>query len=158
MFWFKKKNPVPQGIVAPVIGQIKDLAEVSDPVFAQGTLGPGFAVDTESNTIVAPISGEVIVMFPTGHACALRGENGVEVLVHIGIDTVKLKGEGFQALVAQGQYVTAGTPVVQLRDWKETAARVPSMDTVVVVTNADRFNVGAVDKNAAFGQIVVELK
>ncbi|ARU45174.1 PTS sugar transporter subunit IIA [Corynebacterium silvaticum] len=151
MFGFKKKNPVPQGIVAPVIRQIKDLAEVSDPVFAQGTLGPGFAVDTANNTIVAPISGEVIVMFPTGHACALRGENGVEVLVHIGIDTVKLKGEGFQALVAQGQ-------LVQLRDWKETAARVPSMDTVVVVTNADKFNVGAVDKNAAFGQIVMELK
>lgn len=131
MFGFKKASQV----VAPVEGTIIPLSEVPDPVFAQGMLGEGFAVETAGDIVRSPVDGEIIVLFPTAHAFAVRTPKGEEVLVHIGVDTVSLKGEGFHALAAQGDQVKAGTPVVQLTDLEALAEKVPSLVTIVVSTD-----------------------
>ncbi|MGN7150794.1 glucose PTS transporter subunit IIA [Arthrobacter sp. SAFR-179] len=97
-----------QELRAPANGTIIALSEVPDPVFAGGTLGDGFAVDPQDGRFVAPVSGKVVTVFPTGHAYGIRTDDGVDVLLHIGMDTVKLKGEGFTTHVAKGDQVTAG--------------------------------------------------
>ncbi|MBF0844136.1 PTS glucose transporter subunit IIA, partial [Streptococcus danieliae] len=95
-------------VASPLEGLVLPLEEVSDPVFASGAMGRGFAVKPESDLAYAPVSGEVTIAFETGHAYGLRTDQGVELLIHIGIDTVSLEGAGFDARVKQGQQVEAG--------------------------------------------------
>lgn len=94
MFFDKKKKI---DVKAPALGKVVELDEVPDEVFAGRMLGDGFAVIPEDGTFKAPVSGKIGSFFPTGHAFGIEGEDGLEVLVHIGIDTVELKGEGFKA-------------------------------------------------------------
>lgn len=107
---FKKKEV----ITAPVAGTIIPLEEVKDPVFSQKMMGDGFAVVPSGQTVYAPMSGIISVCFPTHHAIGMKMDNGAEVLIHIGIDTVKLGGEGFKALVEQGQTIKQGDPLVHV--------------------------------------------
>jgi PTS system N-acetylglucosamine-specific IIC component len=86
---------------------------VPDPTFAQGIMGPGVAIEPEDGLVLAPAEGTVAHVFPTGHAVALRLEDGVEVLIHVGLDTVQMRGEGFETLVEAGQHVVAGTPLLR---------------------------------------------
>ena len=92
----------PNALVAPVSGKIIPLSEVPDPVFAEKLAGDGMAIIAEGDTIVAPADGEVTLIFKTKHAFAMTLENGLELLVHIGLETVSLDGEGFEQLVEQG--------------------------------------------------------
>lgn len=102
----------------PFAGEVVAMTEVPDPVFAQGMVGDGFAVvpdpGAEVLEVCAPASGRLLKVFGSLHAFALVTEEGLEVLVHIGLDTVELKGEGFEALAATGDTVTAGQPVVRV--------------------------------------------
>lgn len=95
-------------ICSPVDGKSVDLSETNDEVFSQKMMGDGAAVIPEDGTIYAPIDGEITVAYETKHAYGIKGDNGAEVLLHIGIDTVNLKGENFTSNVAQGQRVRKG--------------------------------------------------
>ena len=106
---FKKKG---EQIFAPAAGTVMALADVPDPVFASGAVGEGFAVDPSEGNFVSPVDGELILLAKTLHAFAVRTDAGAEILVHIGMDTVKLKGEGFTAHRAKGESVKQGDLII----------------------------------------------
>ena len=99
-------------ITAPLAGTVLPLSEVPDPVFSKGTMGPGVGIMPTGDTVFAPAGGMVVAAQPSGHAFGLVLDGGIELLIHVGIDTVQLKGEGFDVKVTKGQKVTAGTPLV----------------------------------------------
>ena len=101
-------------IKAPVNGQCVDLSQVPDEVFSKRMMGDGVAIRPTDGLYVAPADGELAMLFKTGHAYGMILSNKVEILIHIGIDTVELQGEGFEILAEQGQKVTAGTPIVRV--------------------------------------------
>ncbi|MDO4791246.1 MAG: sucrose-specific PTS transporter subunit IIBC [Buchananella hordeovulneris] len=123
---------------APVAGAVVPLEELSDKTFASGLLGPGVAIAPSGGPVVAPFDGEVIVAFPTGHAYGLRSDTGVEVLIHIGMDTVNLGGRGFTPRVQEGQRVKRGQVLAEV-DWALLEAEGLQTLTPVVVSNAARF-------------------
>jgi len=134
---FGRKQPLK--VVAPMKGEVKPITEVPDPVFAEKMMGDGFCVFPEilsAAQVVSPVDGEVVNLFPTGHAVGIRTSGGLEVLVHIGIDTVKLQGKGFRILVTEGAKVTAGQPLMEV-DLTAIQGDVPSLATPVVFTNLD---------------------
>lgn len=99
---------------APAEGRLLSIEQVNDPVFSQRMMGDGFAIVPEGEYFYAPFTGTVEMVFPTGHAIGLKSENGIEVLIHIGLDTVKLKGEGFRSLVKQGDKIMIGDPLIKV--------------------------------------------
>lgn len=125
-------------ILSPLDGTIVPLAEIPDPVFSKGTMGPGLAVMPSGNTAFAPGDGIVVAAQSTGHAFGLVLDGGIEVLIHIGIDTVNLKGEGFEVHVAKGDKVTTGTPLVTF-DRKVIEDAGYSLITPVIVLNGKKF-------------------
>lgn len=98
---------------SPVSGEIVNLENVNDPVFASRTLGDGIAIQPRENTISAPLAGKLKLMFHTGHAFVIEAEDGLNVMVHVGIDTVRHKGAGFQILKEQGSRVEPGDEIVK---------------------------------------------
>ena len=125
-------------VTAPIKGRSVPLSEVADPTFSQGLLGPGMAIVPDSGPVVSPVDGEVLVAFPTGHAYGLRSASGVELLIHVGMDTVKLDGKGFTPHVKAGDKVRRGTPLVDV-DWAAIKAAGYETVTPVVVSNATKF-------------------
>ena len=134
-------------IVSPVRGRLIPLSEVPDPMFSGGVLGGGAAVLPSDGDVTAPVAGVLTAVFPTGHAYGITTDDGVEVLVHIGIDTVNLKGAHFTALVAAGERVEVGTPLARV-DWSAVRAAGYDVTTPIVVTNSDDFEVDAVITSA----------
>ncbi|WP_282201319.1 glucose-specific PTS transporter subunit IIBC [Collibacillus ludicampi] len=120
--------------VSPLAGTIVDLKDVPDEVFSQKLMGDGFAIEPSDGLVVSPVDGTVTTFFPTKHAIGLLADNGREILIHFGIDTVKLQGEGFEALVEQGEKVKAGQPLLRV-DLNVIKEKVPSMATPVIFTN-----------------------
>ncbi|MFR3286282.1 MAG: PTS glucose transporter subunit IIA [Enterococcus casseliflavus] len=112
MLNFLKKNK--KSIVAPATGIFEKLEELSDPVFSKGMMGRGFAIEAKNETIVSPIDGFVSSIFPTKHALGIKTKSGIELLVHVGIDTVELNGEGFDIKVQEGQKVKAGNTLMNI--------------------------------------------
>lgn len=100
-------------VLAPLDGTVVDLEIVPDEVFAQKMAGDGVAIDPSGRVAVAPISGDLVKLFAGGHAFGIATSDGVELIVHIGLDTVELKGEGFENIATEGQIVQAGTPIVR---------------------------------------------
>jgi PTS system beta-glucosides-specific IIC component len=138
-------------IGSPLEGIVIPLADVPDPVFSKGIVGPGVGIDPTGDTVFAPAAGTVVVAQSTGHAFGLLLDGGIELLIHVGIDTVNLGGKGFDVKVAVGQKVEAGTPLVTFdRSIIEDAGY--SLVTPVLVTNAAQF--GSVDP-AASGPVSV---
>jgi len=137
MFNFLKKNSTKEiKLVAPVSGKTIDLSKVPDEVFSERLAGDGIAIEPTGDVIVAPCDGELTLVFNTLHAFGLTLENGVELLVHIGIDTVSLNGEGFQQLAEAGTKVSAGTPIIKInRD--VILDKGYSLITPVLITNMD---------------------
>lgn len=123
---------------SPARGRIIPLSEVPDKVFASGSMGRGLAVVPSDGTIVSPVDGRVVVTMKTGHAFGLKTDDGVEVLVHIGIDTVQMGGEGFTARVAKGDVVRRGDVLAEV-DLARVAAAGYDPTTVVLVTNTGQF-------------------
>lgn len=128
---------IPADWVVPLQGRILPLAEVPNLAFSSGAMGIGFAIDPELGTAVtAPCAGTITAIFPTKHAIGLTADNGLEILIHIGIDTVSLKGEGFTPLAGAGSRVTAGQPIMNV-DWEYLQNRVPSLITPIIFTDID---------------------
>lgn len=135
----------PVRLTAPAGGRVVPLDEVPDPAFAQGMVGKGFAVvpEEEASTfeVTAPADGHILQVFPTGHAFLLTTDEGLGVLVHIGLDTVELKGEGFEKLVQKGAAVTAGDPIIRV---DATAVRKAGYDLTIPVVVPDKKQVNQV--------------
>ena len=132
---FKKKQPNDQDpMLVPLKGKVVNLEAVPDPVFAEKMMGDGFAIDPADGTIVSPIDGEVITIFPTKHAISLKSKQGREILIHVGLETVQLNGDGFTPLVMDGQKVKKGQELLKV-DFEAIKEKVPSILTPVVFTN-----------------------
>ncbi|MFS0904052.1 glucose-specific PTS transporter subunit IIBC [Priestia aryabhattai] len=121
-------------IVSPIEGELVPLSEVPDQVFSQKLMGDGFAIIPKTGTVVAPVDGKIVNLFPTKHALGIESTTGREVLIHVGIDTVNLKGEGFEALVAQGDEVKKGQPLLKI-DLDFVKENAPSTITPIIFTN-----------------------
>ncbi|MES1041748.1 MULTISPECIES: PTS sugar transporter subunit IIA [Peribacillus] len=132
---FSKKESVEQ-LLAPINGQVMNIEDVPDPVFSGKMMGDGIAILPEEGLVVSPIDAEVIQVFHTKHALGLRTKNGIELLIHIGLETVNLKGEGFEVHVAEGQNVKAGDKLVTF-DIEFLKANAPSIVTPIVITNGE---------------------
>lgn len=132
-----------ENIAAPVDGQVKDLGDVNDQVFSTKLMGDGAAIVPSDGTVYSPVDGQVTVAYETKHAYGLKSKDGAEVLIHIGIDTVNLKGEGFESFVKQGQQVKAGDKLGTVDLAKVKAA---GYDTTVMVVVTNTNNYASVDR------------
>ena len=119
---------------SPIVGEVVALSEVNDPVFSSGVMGQGIAVKPSKGVVYAPADAEIAIAFPTGHAYGLKTDNGAEILIHVGIDTVSLNGEGFEAKVSQGDSVRAGD-IIGTFDSEVIAANGLDDTTMVIITN-----------------------
>ena len=117
-----------------IVGEVVALNEVNDPVFSSGVMGQGIAVKPSKGVVYAPADAEIAIAFPTGHAYGLKTDNGAEILIHVGIDTVSMNGEGFEAKVSQGDRVKAGD-VIGTFDSEAIAANGLDDTTMVIITN-----------------------
>lgn len=133
-----RSGEAPQAICAPVSGRVVALDEVDDPVFSQGMLGRGLAIETSGSVVFSPVSGVVMADVKTKHALLIRGEGGAEVLLHVGVDTVNMRGEGFELFVERGARVKVGDPVLAF-DRALMAERGYKDTVIVTVTNTDAF-------------------
>lgn len=138
-FEVKKVEFKDQGIASPIQGIAVELKDVNDPVFSAGTIGKGIAIQPQNNAVCAPFDGEVVSVFPTKHAIGLKSENGVELLIHLGINTVNLKGKYFDTKVEVGQKVKQGD-LLEVFDVDQIKNE--GYDTVVpiIITNANNFD------------------
>ncbi len=126
-------------VVSPVAGKLVPLSEVSDPTFSDEILGQGAAVIPSENQFVSPVDGTVTTVFPTGHAVALTSSDGVEVLLHIGLDTVKLNGKHFTIHAEEGQQVKKGDLLLEA-DLEQIKAEGFDIITPVVICNSEEFS------------------
>ena len=125
-------------VVSPLAGQVKPLSQATDPVFSSGVMGQGVVIEPSQGELVSPVNGTVTVLFPTKHAVGIVSEEGVEMLMHIGMDTVSLDGKGFEAHVEQGDKVVVGQQLISFdMDVIKEAGLVA--ETPVIVTNQDDF-------------------
>lgn len=99
---------------SPLTGKLVSMSDVKDPVFSQKMMGDGFAIVPSANEVVSPVNATIEVLYPTGHAIGLRTEDGIEILIHLGIDTVKSKSNSFKLLKQVGDTVKAGDPIIQM--------------------------------------------
>lgn len=126
-------------VVSPLDGDVIELKEVDDEVFASGVTGKGVAIVPTNNVVVSPVEGTVSVLFPSKHAVGITTKDGVELLVHIGLNTVMLNGEGFTAFVKQGDKVVCGQKLLEF-DKEFILSKGYSLQSPVLVTNADQFS------------------
>ena len=125
-------------IKAPIAGNIKPLSEVKDDAFAKGTLGKGIAIDPKEGKVVAPFNGTVMTLFPTKHAIGLVSDKGMEILIHIGLDTVQLEGKYFEAHIKQGDKVKEGQTLITF-DIEAIKKEGYSLETPIIVTNSSDY-------------------
>lgn len=121
-------------LYSPIVGEVVALSEVNDPVFSSGVMGQGIAVKPSKGVVYAPADAEIAIAFPTGHAYGLKTDNGAEILIHVGIDTVSLNGKGFEAKVSQRDRVRAGD-IIGTFDSEVIAANGLDDTTMVIITN-----------------------
>ncbi|MDP4088293.1 MAG: PTS glucose transporter subunit IIA [Bacillota bacterium] len=147
-------------LIAPVSGKVMDLTTVPDDIFADKMVGDGIAIDSTDDTVVAPADGEISLIFKTNHAFAMMLDNDVEILVHIGLDTIALGGEGFVRLVEEGQKVRMGEPILKI-DREFISSRNCSLITPVLITNHNMVNFTSINignEVKAGNDIVLEYK
>ena len=146
-------------IISPIVGQAVALENVNDPVFSSGAMGQGIAVKPSEGVVYAPADAEVTIAFATGHAFGLKTANGAEILIHVGIDTVSMNGDGFEQKVAQGDKVKAGDVLGTFDSAKIAAAGLDDTTMVIVTNTADYASVTPVATSAvAKGDAIIEVK
>lgn len=151
---FKRKL---REVVSPVDGQVVDIGEVDDEVFSKKMVGDGVAVRPVGDTFCAPIDGVVSKIFSTNHAFTISGDKDLEVMVHIGLETVALEGKGFERLAEEGVKVKAGDPIIKV-DLPYISAH--AKDTVTPIIIAEESDVRSIEKHPGIvkqGDIVMEV-
>lgn len=133
-----QEDEIKQSIYAPMTGDIIPIAEVPDPTFSEKMMGDGVAIEPKDGEVRAPVDGEIVQLFPTKHAIGIRSQLGVEVLVHIGLETVGLDGQGFEAHVQQGEYVKKGDLLITI-DLKYIRKHAESTISPIVITNSNEW-------------------
>jgi sugar PTS system EIIA component len=157
MFDFFKKKEDTLTLYRPVEGKVIDISEVKDDMFADKMMGDGVAIEPESNDILSPCDGKILLVPKTLHAVALVSSNGVEILIHIGIDTVELKGQGFTSYVNAGDMVKRGDKLISF-DREYIMREGKPLTTPIVITNADDKDI-EIKKSFGYGAgIIMELK
>lgn len=131
----KKQCP----IYSPLKGKILELSKVSDQTFSSGCMGDGIAIIPNEGKLFSPVKGKILSIFPTKHAICLQSDNGLELLIHVGIDTVMLEGSGFKILVNSGDKVDVGTPLLEF-DLNLISSRGYETTTLVVITNSSEYS------------------
>ncbi|MGY3715047.1 PTS sugar transporter subunit IIA [Sutcliffiella cohnii] len=148
LFGLKKEEQkkTEEMLFSPITGNIVDLEAVLDPTFSQKMMGDGLAIEPTEGVVVSPVNGEVIQFFHTKHAIGIRSESGAEILIHVGLETVSMNGEGFEGHVQEGDKVKVGQTLLTFNIdlIKEKAA---STVTPVVITNSD--NMKEIEKKAS---------
>ncbi|PPA71195.1 PTS sugar transporter subunit IIA [Jeotgalibacillus proteolyticus] len=156
LFGKKEETPSEISVYAPLNGKLLTLDEVPDPVFSQKMMGDGIAIEPVDGKVVSPVDGEIVQVFPTKHAIGIKAKNGAELLIHIGLETVSMQGEGFETHVAEGSKVNVGDALVTF-DLELVKEKAKSIITPVIITNGD--DIGTVSKKtldtASAGQDVV---
>ena len=149
-----------EGVIqTPIVGDVVALSNVNDPVFSSGAMGQGIAVKPSEDVVYAPADAEVTIVFPTGHAYGLKTANGAEILIHVGIDTVSMNGEGFNHKVNQGDKVKAGDVLGTFDSAKIAAAGLDNTTMVIVTNTADFASVNPVASGSvAKGDAIIEVK
>ena len=140
---FNKDNNLE--LKSPMTGKIIPIEEIPDQVFSGKMVGDGLGIDPSEGILVSPIDGEVAVLFPTNHAIALKSKSGIELLLHIGIDTVNMKGEGFESFVKIGDKVSIGQKLIEF-DLDLVKEKAKSPISPILVTNMDA--VSKIDKSS----------
>jgi PTS system beta-glucosides-specific IIC component len=153
---FKKKEMV---VTSPLKGQSVSLKEVPDETFSQGFLGNGAAIEPAEGKVYAPVDGEITTAFPTGHAIGLKSKQGLEVLIHVGIDTVMLEGKYFQLKVKEGQQVRQGDLLIEV-DIQAVKAEGYKVITPVIICNTAEYQSveGIVGKEVQPGDTLIQVK
>lgn len=151
----KKAAPAERIVYAPLKGAIVKLEDVKDEVFSSKAMGEGIAIEPAEGKLYAPADGEIITFFPTGHAIGMMTNDGVELLLHIGMDTVDMNGDGFKPVKAQGDKVKKGDLLLEFDIEKIKAAGHPAT-TPVIVTNTPDF-VKIVPTDAETSEVGMEL-
>ncbi len=137
--FFKKKVNYKNGIIYnPVDGEYMKLEDVNDSVFSQKMMGDGFAIKPTSNKIYSPVNGKVLTIFPDQHALGLEAENGEEIIIHIGLETVYLKGNNFKTKVKIGDKVNVGD-ILSIVDFKSIKKQCIDTTVITVVPNIDQY-------------------
>ena len=138
-FHHQESTPVASTkIFSPLEGQVKELSQATDPVFASGVMGQGLVIEPSQGELTSPVNGTVTVLFPTKHAIGIVSDEGVELLMHIGMDTVGLEGRGFESHVSQGDHVTVGQKLISF-DMKVIKDAGLVTETPVIITNQDAY-------------------
>ena len=151
--------PQNETIQTPIVGDVVALENVNDPVFSSGAMGQGIAVKPSQGVVYAPADAEVTIAFATGHAYGLKTANGAEILIHVGIDTVTMNGEGFEQKVAQGDKVKAGDVLGTFDSNKIAAAGLDDTTMVIVTNTADYASVTPVASGSVVkGDAIIEVK
>lgn len=145
-----KKDTGSIEIFAPLSGEIVNIEDVPDVVFAEKIVGDGIAIKPTGNKMVAPIDGTIGKIFETNHAFSIESNNGIELFVHFGIDTVELKGEGFKRIAEEGKQVKKGDVIIEF-DLPFLEQRAKSTLTPVVISNMDEIK----DMSKLSGQVAV---
>ncbi|MGN0352932.1 MAG: PTS glucose transporter subunit IIA [Roseburia sp.] len=157
---FKKKEQIDDSLIyAPVTGKVMKLADVQDEVFSSGAMGEGIAIEPSEGKVYAPCNGEVSALFPTGHAIGITAKNGADILIHVGMDTVSLNGEGFKIKTKTGDKVKKGQLLIEF-DIDLIKSKGYMITTPVVVTNSNEaaeFNIKSID-TADKDTIILECK
>ena len=157
-FWDKLFGSSLDEIGAPVTGQCVPVSEVSDPTFGEEILGKGIAIHPAEGKVFAPCNASVDMMFETGHAVSLVADNGAEILIHVGLDTVNLKGEHFSIHVASGDHVKKGDLLIEF-DKDAIAAKGYDIITPMVICNSGDFSTFKTNtgKPVTAGDTVIQL-
>lgn len=138
-FKTSKVQTEPGVVYAPLNGKVIPLAEIPDPVFSQGLVGQGCGMEPADGDLAAPFNGKVVSIPETRHAVGLVSDDGIELLIHVGMDTVQMNGDGFQLKVKEGDKVSCGQLLMKFDMDKIRKAGYP-VTTAIVVTNSDRYS------------------
>lgn len=126
-------------VYAATSGELKQLNQVSDEVFAKKMMGDGYAIEPNQNSVFSPIDGKIAFVFPTKHAIGIVHDSGTEILIHVGINTVELKGENFESIVSEGDIVKVGQEILRF-DRDQIKGKGYQITTMVIVTNTPEFD------------------
>jgi PTS system glucose-specific IIA component len=130
---FKKKKYV--DIYSPINGRLLKIEDVPDPVFSQKMVGDGVALEPKEGIVYSPVNGTIIQLFPTKHALGIKTEEGLEILIHIGMDTVEMKGNGFESFVSEGEKVKIGNKLLKFD--MELVKKEHPLTSPIIITNMD---------------------